>query len=74
MAAGHVKSRRRGVEFIAGHVLVQEQLDPDPERDLAPWIGLIGGHVGRAAGVVAERPTDPDAGARPPWAGGVRRR
>src|SRR4051794_11154718 len=41
-------------EFITGHVLVQEELDPDPDRDVAPWIGLIGGHVGRAAGVVAE--------------------
>ena len=49
------------LEFIVGHVLVQEQLDPDPERDLADWIALIGGHVGRAAGVVAERPTDADA-------------
>src|SRR3954447_23899892 len=50
-------------EFIAGHVLVQDELDRQPERDLAHWIAVIAGHVGRACGVAAERPTDAD-GAR----------
>src|SRR4051794_22132523 len=54
-------------EFIAGHVLVKDELDPQPERDLAHWIAVIGEHVGRACGVVAECDPDADAARAVGW-------
>ena len=47
--------------FIAGHVLVQDGLDPAGERDIAQWIALISADVGCACAAIAERPADADA-------------
>ncbi|RKQ90850.1 hypothetical protein C8N24_0665 [Solirubrobacter pauli] len=47
--------------FVADHLVTQRQLDLVEDRDLAQWIALISGHVGRPAELVARVPTDADA-------------
>src|SRR5690242_8184170 len=47
--------------FVAGHLMTQQQIDLVEERDLAQWIALVSGHVGRAAELVADTPNDVDA-------------
>lgn len=47
--------------FVAGHLVTQQQIDLVEDRDLAQWIALISGHVGRAAELVARAPDDADA-------------
>ncbi|MBE2318370.1 hypothetical protein DVA67_020480 [Solirubrobacter sp. CPCC 204708] len=46
--------------FVAGHLVTQQQIDLLEDRDLAQWIALISGHVGRAAELVARAPDDTD--------------
>jgi hypothetical protein len=49
------------VEFIFGHLLVQEEVDPQPERYIANWISLLTGHVGRASSIIAAGTQDQEA-------------
>src|SRR3954447_9753622 len=48
------------LEFIAGHVIVQDQLDDGEERKLEQWIALLGRDIGGACAAIAERPGEPD--------------
>ena len=47
--------------FVYGHLVTQQQIDLAQDRELAQWIALISGHVGRAAELVARAPDDADA-------------
>jgi hypothetical protein len=47
--------------FIQGHVTVQSECDTRPDRDLAEWIALISGDIGRAAMLITRNPDEPDA-------------
>jgi hypothetical protein len=47
--------------FTVGHMAVQDELDARPDRDLAEWIALMSGDVGRAAMLIARDPEEPDA-------------
>jgi hypothetical protein len=49
------------LEFVVGHLVVQDQVDPRPDRTLAEWIALVSASVGEAARLVVEDPEDADA-------------
>ena len=48
------------LNFIVGHVLVQDELDDASEREIAQWIGLISLDLGGASAAHAARPGDAD--------------
>src|SRR4051812_42371857 len=49
------------LEFIAGHVIVQDQLDDGAPREIAQWIALLGRDIGGACAAIIEGPGDVDA-------------
>src|SRR4051794_14160284 len=49
------------LSFIVGHLLVQEEFDRAPERDIASWIALIATDIGQASAAVSHVGDDVDA-------------